>query len=195
MPSGISRLTRFSNQTIVVSCVAFFFSMVGLAYASVPLYQLFCQITGFGGTTQVAEAASDTVLDRTINVRFDANMTPGLPWRFQPVQRQVTVKIGEIAEVAYESESLSALSTTGTASFNVTPPAAGAYFNKMECFCFTEQTLEPGEVANMPITFFVDPAIVDAKETRNLETITLSYTFYPVDEPTEVAANAGDTTR
>ena len=195
MPSGISRLTRFSNQTIVVSCVAFFFSMVGLAYASVPLYQLFCQITGFGGTTQVAEAASDTVLDRTINVRFDANMTPGLPWRFQPVQRQVTVKIGEIAEVAYEAESLSALSTTGTASFNVTPPAAGAYFNKMECFCFTEQTLEPGEVANMPITFFVDPAIVDAKETRNLETITLSYTFYPVDEPTEVAANAGDTTR
>ena len=185
-------MTRFSNRAIVVSSLAFVFGMVGLAYASVPLYRLFCQVTGFGGTTQVAEAAPADILERTINVRFDANITPGLPWKFEPKQRQVTVRIGEIAEVAYRSESRANLATTGTASFNVTPPAAGAYFNKMECFCFTEQTLEPGEGVDMPITFFVDPAIVEAKETRNLETITLSYTFYPVDEPKTVAANAAE---
>ena len=183
-------MSRFSNRTIVVSSLAFVFGMVGLAYASVPLYRLFCQITGFGGTTQVAEVAPDAVLDRTIKVRFDANITPGLPWKFEPKERQVTVRIGEIGETAYRSESRATAPTTGTASFNVTPPAAGAYFNKMECFCFTEQTLAAGEGVDMPITFFVDPAIVEAKETRNLETITLSYTFYPVDEPKTVAANA-----
>ena len=181
----------WSNGAIVVACVLFFSSMVGLAYASVPLYRWFCQVTGFGGTTQVSEAPAGAILDREITVRFDANMTPGLPWAFRPKQREVMLRIGEIGEAAYMSASRGSLPTTGTATFNVTPQAAGAYFNKMECFCFTEQTLQPGEEAHMPVVFFVDPEIVDAPETRGIETITLSYTFFPVDEPTEVAAKSG----
>ena len=182
-------MTRFSNSAIVVSSLLFVASMTGLAYASVPLYRWFCQVTGFGGTTQVAEDAAGEVLDRTIKVRFDANIQAGLPWTFAPKQREVEVRIGEVMEVAYGSASVSARPTTGQATFNVTPPAAGAFFNKMECFCFTEQTLQPGEEAHMPIIFFVDPEIVEAAETRNLETITLSYTFFPIDGPQQVAAN------
>ena len=184
-------MTRFSNRSIVLSCTIFFTSMVGLAYASVPLYRWFCQVTGFGGTTQVAEAPAGEILDRTIKVRFDANVAAGLPWSFGPKQREIEVRIGEIAEVAYGSGNRGTLASTGTSTFNVTPPAAGAYFNKMQCFCFTEQTLQPGEEAHMPVVFFVDPEIVTAAETKNLDTITLSYTFFPVDEPTEVAAKSG----
>lgn len=186
------RPTKVSNRTILVSCVVFFSCMIGVAYASVPLYRLFCQVTGFGGTTQVAEAAADTVLDRTIKVRFDANVAGGLPWEFRPLQREVEVRIGEVTEVAYRSANPSATPTVGTASYNVTPQAAGAYFNKMHCFCFEEQTLAAGEATDMPVVFFVDPAIVDAPETRGLETVTLSYTFYPVDEPAEVASVSGN---
>ena len=185
-------MTRFSNTTIVAACVLFLAGMTGLAYASVPLYRLFCQVTGFGGTTQVADAAPVEALDRTIKVRFDANIAPGLPWEFRPLQREVEVRIGEVAEVAYLSRSRASAPTTGTASFNVTPQAAGAYFNKMACFCFNEQTLQPDEEVRMPVTFFVDPAIAEAAETRGLETLTLSYTFYPVDEPAEIAAVTGD---
>ena len=188
----VSGRRGLSNGAIVLACVLFFSGMVGLAYASVPLYRWFCQVTGFGGTTQVSEAPMGTVLDREITIRFDANMTSGLPWTFRPKQREVTVRIGEVAEAAYMSASHGALPSTGTATFNVTPQAAGAYFNKMACFCFTEQTLQPGEEAHMPIVFFVDPEIVDTPETRGIETITLSYTFFPVDEPTEVAANGTD---
>ena len=182
--------TRMSNRAIVLSCVLFFSGMVGLAYASVPLYRLFCQITGYGGTTQVAEAPAGEALERTIKVRFDANIASGLPWSFAPKQREVEVRIGEVAEVAYGSKNIGRVATAGTATFNVTPQAAGAYFNKMECFCFTEQTLQPGEEAHMPVVFFVDPAIVNAPETWGIETITLSYTFFPVDAPATVAANA-----
>ena len=178
-----------SNGAIVVSCVLFFSGMVGVAYASVPLYRWFCQVTGFGGTTQVAEAPTGAVLDREITIRFDANVSAGLPWGFKPEQREVRLRIGETGEAAYSSWNNGSLPTTGTATFNVTPQAAGAYFNKMQCFCFNEQTLQPDERVNMPVVFFVDPEIVEHAETKGIDTITLSYTFFPVDEPTEVAAN------
>ena len=170
--------TRMSNRAIMLSCVAFFGCMVGMAYASVPLYRLFCQITGYGGTTQRVVEEAETVLDRTIKVRFDANVS-GLPWAFAPKQREVELRIGETIEVAYGAENLGSVTTAGTASFNVTPQAAGAYFNKMQCFCFTEQRLAPGENVHMPVLFYVDPAIVEAAETRGIETLTLSYTFFP----------------
>lgn len=180
-----------SNVRIAFLCLAFFSAMVGLAYASVPLYQLFCQITGYGGTTQRAELTPTTVLDKTINVRFDANVgDSALGWSFKPVERQVTLKIGETMQISYEAVNRLDVPTTGTATFNVTPQAAGAYFNKMQCFCFTETTLQPGEKLDMPVVFFVDPAIVEAVETKNIGTITLSYTFFEIDEPTNVSAIA-----
>jgi cytochrome c oxidase assembly protein subunit 11 len=183
--------TNRKNVRMAFMCLAFFGSMVGLAYASVPLYQLFCQVTGYGGTTQRTELAQTTVLDKTINVRFDANIGDGaLGWGFKPVERQVTLKIGETMQVSYEAVNNLSVPTTGTATFNVTPQAAGAYFNKMQCFCFTETTLQPGEKLDMPVVFFIDPDIVDAVETKNIGTITLSYTFYEVDEPTNVSAIA-----
>jgi len=183
--------TQRSNVRMAIMCLAFFAGMVGLAYASVPLYQLFCQVTGYGGTTQRAELAQTTVLDQTINVRFDANMGDGaLGWSFKPVDRQVTLKIGETMQISYEAVNNLSVPTTGTATFNVTPQAAGAYFNKVQCFCFTETTLQPGQKLDMPVVFFIDPDIVDAVETKNIGTITLSYTFYEVDEPTNASAIA-----
>lgn len=183
--------TQRKNVRMAIMCLAFFGSMVGLAYASVPLYQLFCQVTGYGGTVQRAELAQTTVLDKTINVRFDANMGDGaLGWDFKPVERQVTLKIGETMQISYEAINNLSVPTTGTATFNVTPQAAGAYFNKVQCFCFTETTLQPGEKLDMPVVFFIDPYIVDAVETKNIGTITLSYTFYEVDEPTNISAIA-----
>ena len=155
-------------------------AMVGLSYAAVPLYQLFCQVTGYGGTTQRAEQAPDSVLERTITVRFDANVGRGMGWKFRPVQRKQVLKIGETALAFYEAINLTGMKLTGTATFNVTPQAAGSYFNKIECFCFTEQTLEPGARAQMPLTFFIDPEIVNDPETKNIREITLSYTFFPV---------------
>ncbi|MEM8540052.1 MAG: cytochrome c oxidase assembly protein [Pseudomonadota bacterium] len=181
--------THRKNVRLAFMCLAFFASMVGLAYASVPLYQLFCQVTGYGGTTQRAELPQTTILDETINVRFDANVGDGaLGWNFKPVEREVTLKIGETMQISYEAFNNLKVPTTGTATFNVTPQAAGAYFNKVQCFCFTETTLQPGEKMDMPVVFFVDPDIVNAVETKNIGTITLSYTFYEVDEPTNVSA-------
>ena len=170
--------------------------MVGMAYASVPLYRLFCQVTGYGGTTQRAQTAGIQVLDQTIKVRFDAN-TAGVNWDFKPNQRQVELKIGETMQVGYTAHNNSAQTLTGTATFNVTPQSAGAYFNKIECFCFTEQTLVPGETADMPIVFFIDPDIMKSEELKDIDTLTLSYTFFPVDEPKPVAqSNIGaDVTR
>ena len=183
--------THRKNVRMAFMCLAFFASMVGLAYASVPLYQLFCQVTGYGGTTQRAELPQTTILDKTINVRFDANLGDGaLGWNFKPVEREVTLKIGETMQISYEAVNNLKVPTTGTATFNVTPQAAGAYFNKVQCFCFTETTLQPGEKMDMPVVFFVDPDIVNAVETKNIGTITLSYTFYEVDEPTNVSAIA-----
>ena len=183
---GRTERRRWSNRAIAVACLGFFAGMVGMAYASVPLYQLFCQVTGYGGTTQRVEQASERILDNMINVRFDAN-TNGIGWDFRPKQRQVTIRIGETAQSAYEATNEMSSPTAGTATFNVTPQWAGAYFNKVECFCFTETTLQPGESLDMPVVFFVDPDIVDAPEFTGISTLTLSYTFFPVDDPKPVA--------
>lgn len=183
--------SRRRNLMVAVSMASLAVGMVGLSYAAVPLYQLFCQVTGYGGTTQRAERAPDTVLDRTITVRFDANVGRGMGWSFRPVQRQQVLKIGESSLAFYEAKNLTQRTLTGTATFNVSPQAAGSYFSKIECFCFTEQTLEPGERADMPVTFFIDPDIVNDPEARNIQEITLSYTFFPVKESAEAAAGKG----
>ncbi len=166
------------NRVAALVCGGVFVGMVGLSYAAVPLYQLFCQVTGYGGTTQRVAQYSDTILDKTITVRFDAN-TNGIPWEFAPKQREVTLRIGETREVSYVARNTADEPTTGTATYNVSPAVAGAYFNKIQCFCFTEQELQPGQSYDMPVQFFVDPAIVNAPELKNLNAITLSYTFYP----------------
>jgi cytochrome c oxidase assembly protein subunit 11 len=183
------------NLGVATACVVFVGGMVGMAYAAVPLYQLFCQVTGYGGTTQRVEQVSDVVLDRTINVTFDANASPGLNWDFKAVDKQVTPKIGETVQITYTATNNSPHPVTGEAIFNVTPGEAGAYFNKVQCFCFTKTTLQPGETLEMPVVFFVDPAIVDAEETKGIGTITLSYTFYPREDQKPVAAlSAGEDT-
>jgi cytochrome c oxidase assembly protein subunit 11 len=169
-----------SNRAIAAACVAFFGAMVAMSYAAVPLYKLFCQVTGYGGTTQRVEQYSHTILDRTIKIRFDANTSGNLPWEFRPAQREVTMRIGETAQIAYTAQNRFNVPTFGRASFNVTPELAGAYFNKVECFCFTDTELKPGETIEMPVVFYVDPEIVNQPEFRNIKTITLSYTFFPV---------------
>ncbi|WP_309083654.1 cytochrome c oxidase assembly protein [Chelativorans sp.] len=178
------------NLGVALTCAGVFAGMVGMSFAAVPLYRMFCDFTGYGGTTKRVEQYSETILDRTITVRFDAN-TNGLPWEFKPKQRQVTLKIGETTEIAYLARNLAGAATSGTATYNVTPARAGAYFNKMECFCFTEQKLEPGQSYEMPVQFFVDPEIVNVPELKNLKTITLSYTFYPMRQE-QVQAPAPD---
>lgn len=177
-----------SNRMVAGMCIAFVGGMVGMAYASVPLYAMFCQITGYGGTTQRVEQYSDKVLDREITIRFDANTSGGLPWDFQPVARDVKIKIGETARVHYTAKNMFDKPTAGRATFNVTPELAGSYFNKVECFCFTDSTLKPGETIDMPVVFFVDPDIVNEPDLKDIKTITLSYTFFPIDGAKPVAA-------
>lgn len=174
-------------------CVVFVAGMVGMSFAAVPLYRIFCQVTGFAGTTQRADAGPVRALDRKITVRFDGNVANGLGWSFRPRQRQVTLPVGEVAEIAFIAENRGNSASTAAATFNVTPNAAGAYFNKIACFCFTEQSLEPGQSLDMPVQFFVDPAIADDSELDHVDTITLSYTFFPVADPAKpVAALAAD---
>jgi cytochrome c oxidase assembly protein subunit 11 len=167
------------NWVVAGVCVAFFGGMVGMSYAAVPLYQLFCAVTGYGGTPQRVTQYSDTVLDREITVRFDANTSAALPWDFQPAKRSVTIKIGETVQADYTATNMFGEPTSGRATFNVTPELAGAYFNKVECFCFTDTTLKAGETLAMPVVFYVDPEIVNVPELKDLRTITLSYTFFP----------------
>jgi len=155
--------------------------MVGAAYAAVPLYEVFCQVTGFGGTTQTAEAAPAVTLDRKITVRFNADVGKALPWRFAPAQDRVELKIGEQALAFYRAKNLSGRTITGTAAFNVTPAKVGQYFNKIACFCFTEQELKAGAEVDMPVTFFIDPAIADDPNLNEVTTITLSYTFFETE--------------
>ena len=155
-------------------------AMVALAFASVPLYRAFCQATGFGGTTQRAETAPGAVAGE-IGVRFDANIDSKLPWRFEPVQEKVRVHPGERTTIYYRATNLTARTTTGQAIFNETPEETGPYFNKIACFCFTEQALKPGESVMMPVVFFVDPKILKDEDTKTIDEITLSYTFYPVE--------------
>jgi cytochrome c oxidase assembly protein subunit 11 len=185
----IDARTQRSNRTLAIACLAFIGGMVGMAYAAVPLYAMFCQVTGYGGTTQRVEQYSDRVIDREVTVRFDAN-TAGVPWRFEPAQRSVTMKMGETVQVAYRATNLFDTPAAGRATFNVTPEQAGAYFNKVECFCFTDTTLKPGETLDMPVVFFVDPAMDDVPELKDLKTITLSYTFFPIEGPKPVAVTA-----
>ena len=173
-------------------CVVFVAGMVGMSFAAVPLYRIFCQVTGYGGTTQQATDAPVRALDREITIRFDGNVANGLGWNFRPRQRHVTLRVGEVGEVAYIAENRMSVPMTGSATFNVTPPIAGAYFNKLACFCFTEQSLAAGQSVDMPVQFFVDPAIAEDHELDYVNTITLSYTFYPVAEPrAEPVAAAG----
>jgi cytochrome c oxidase assembly protein subunit 11 len=182
------------NRVVAASLVVVVVGMVGLAFASVPLYRLFCQVTGYGGTTQRATAASDHSIDREVVVRLDGNVA-GLPWDFRPEMQQIKVKLGETALVKFVAENTSTAPVVGTATFNVQPELAGIYFNKIECFCFVEQKLEPGERVELPVQFFVSPAMADDRELEAIRTITLSYTFFPVPAQRQPVAQAsGDET-
>ncbi|MGI9511863.1 MAG: cytochrome c oxidase assembly protein [Anderseniella sp.] len=171
-----------SNLRVAVMAGSVAVGMVGVAYAAVPLYQIFCQVTGFGGTTQRADASPEKPLDQKITVTFDANVNSSLSWEFTPVQHSQTIRIGEQKLAFYKAKNTTSRPLTGTATFNVTPVGAGVYFSKIECFCFTEQTLQPGQSVDMPVSYFVDPDIVDDPDMKSVNTITLSYTFYAVDE-------------
>ena len=179
---------RRRDVVVAAACGVLVAGMVGMAFAAVPLYNWFCRATGFGGTPQVASAAPGHVLDRRVLIRFDANVATGLPWRFEPEQAAIEVRIGDVVTVNYRATNQSAQATIGQASYNVWPPTVGAYFSKINCFCFTEQRFEPGETREMPVVFFVDPEIVKDAEQDGLTSITLSYTMYPVRpaEPSRV---------
>lgn len=182
MDGRLSPSLRAAERNIRVAsfCGLIVVAMIGLSYAAVPLYRLFCQVTGYDGTTQRASAAPGTVLGRAMTIDFDANAAPGLPWTFVPAQRRLTVRLGEQAMAHYRAANNATRRVTGTAVFNVTPTLAGRYFTKIQCFCFTEQTLEPGQAVDMPVVFFIDPKIAEDKDLASLTTITLSYTFYPL---------------
>ena len=180
-----------SNVSVAWLCAAFVGGMVGMSYAAVPLYQIFCQVTGYGGTTQRVEQYSDKILDRTIKVRFDANVSGGLPRDFKPVEREITLLIVETTQIAYTAENTFGTPTSGRASFNVAPSLAGSYFNKVECFCFTDTELKPGEKLDMPVVFYIDPEIVNQPELKDIHTITLSYTFFPIERDQPVAKTTG----
>ena len=168
--------------------------MLGMAYASVPLYDLFCRVTGFGGRPQERTEASETVLDRTITVRFDATTARDMPWQFRPEQTTAEIRLGETGLAFYEAHNPTDRPIAGTASFNVAPFETGPYFVKIACFCFELQVLQPGETVLMPVTFFVDPEIVDDPETVGTPAITLSYTFHVTDMPEDYAALRSETT-
>lgn len=167
--------------------------MVGASYAAVPFYNWFCRTTGFNGTTQVAEVAPTTApLARKVAVRFDSNVAGGLPWKFEPEKNEIEFRIGEVVTVYYTVTNEAARTTTGQAAYNVAPLTVGKYFQKINCFCFTEQTMAPGETRQMAVVFYVDPSIVKDHDNDGLNTITLSYTFYPVRDPEPVASRETD---
>jgi len=200
VPTRCSEKPRARRRDLAVAaaCGIFVAAMAGAAYAAVPLYTWFCRVTGFAGTTQVATSAPGRVLDRKITVRFDANVVGGLPWKFEPERTSIDVRIGDVFTVMYRATNESARETVGQAVYNVTPLTVGAYFQKINCFCFTEQRLEPGESRDMPVVFYVDPALTRDSDQDQLDTITLSYSFYPVREPANPVADgagAGSTGR
>ena len=185
------RLTRDAVVAAICGLVVVF--MVAASYAAVPFYNWFCRATGFNGTTQVATSAPTTgPIARKISVRFDSNVAGGLPWKFEPEKTEIEVHIGEVTTVYYTVTNQSARTTTGQAAYNVAPLTVGAYFQKINCFCFTEQTLAGGEKREMAVVFYDDPSIVDDHENDGLNTITLSYTFYPVREPAPQPVAAGE---
>lgn len=175
-----SSQTKNRKTALIVSGVVA--GMVGMSFAAVPAYRAFCQVTGWNGTTQRASAPADRTLARQITVRFDATVGQGLDWKFHPEQPSQTLHIGETGLAFFEAENRSGKPVTGRATFNVSPAKAGIYFKKLECFCFTEQTLEPGQKIDMPVTYFVDPALAADKNLDDVETITLAYTFFPWDD-------------
>jgi cytochrome c oxidase assembly protein subunit 11 len=170
---------RISFGLTAAVLVVFVAGMVGMSFAAVPLYRIFCQVTGYGGTTRRALAAPTKMLDRVVTVRFDSNISNNLGWSFRPLKREVQVHLGEVGTVSFLAENRTTKTETGTAAFNVAPDQAGAYFNKIACFCFTDQTLKPGEQKELGVSFFVDPAYADDPNLQNFTTITLSYSFYP----------------
>jgi cytochrome c oxidase assembly protein subunit 11 len=181
------------DAAVAAACGVFVALMVGAAYAAVPFYNWFCRTTGFNGTTQVATSApSSAPLARTIAVRFDSNVAGGLPWKFEPEQTEIQVRIGEVVTVYYTVTNQSARATIGQAAYNVAPLTVGAYFQKINCFCFTEQTMAPGEKREMPVVFYVDPKLAADSDNDGLNTITLSYTFYPVRAAEPLAAGEPD---
>lgn len=171
----------------LVACVVV--GMVGMSYAAVPLYRAFCQATGFGGTTQVAHVAPKTEGARTLTVRFDANVGPGLPWTFEPETPEITLRTGATATVYFKVRNNAGRTTTARAEYNVSPGVVGAYFDKISCFCFSEQTIGPDETVEMPVVFFLDPALEHDKTIAAIDAVTLSYTFYPVREPSRPVAS------
>ena len=194
MPTGPSDLKALArrNGRIALICAVVFAGMVGAAYAAVPLYRAFCQLTGFDGTVRKADAAPTQVLERTITIRFDANVR-SLPWEFQPDQVSQEVKIGETGLAFFRVTNNGKTPITGRATYGVTPEQAGPYFQKLECFCFTEQTVQPGATMEFPVVYFVDPQYASDPETKKGEEITLSYTFFPVeDQRAEAASPLGE---
>ena len=180
------------DMVIAACCGVFAASMVGAAYAAVPLYNWFCRTTGFAGTTQVSSQAPSNVLGRAIAVRFDSNVAPGLPWKFEPEQNEIKLRIGEVATVRYKVVNEAARTISAQASYNVTPPQVGAYFNKINCFCFVQQTMKAGETREMAVVFYVDPSIAKDRDQIDLNTITLSYTFYRLPDPERPVAETPD---
>jgi len=188
---------RLGRDALIASVCGFVVVfMVGASYAAVPFYNWFCRVTGFNGTTQVATSAPTSgPLTRRISVRFDANVGPGLPWKFEPEQTEIEIPIGQVTTVFYTVTNQSARTTAAQAAYNVAPLTVGAYFQKINCFCFTEQTMAPGEKREMPVVFYVDPALASDAENDGLNTITLSYTFYPVRDPSPKPLAAGEPDR
>ena len=180
------------DALVAGACGVFVAAMVGAAYAAVPFYNWFCRTTGFAGTPQVAQHAPGEVLGRTVNVRFDSNVAPGLPWRFEPEQNEIKLRLGEVATVHYKVINEAARQITAQAGYNVSPPTVGAYFTKINCFCFTQQTMKPGETRDMTVVFYVDPSIVKDHEQDTLNTITLSYTFYRLPDAAAPVADASE---
>jgi len=197
MSAGPNRKTPVRDIAVATGCGAFVAFMVGASYAAVPLYDWFCRVTGFNGTTQVATSAPAQTLDRTVTVRFDANVGPGLPWKFTPERNEITARLGEVVTVDYTVTNMVARETHGVAGYNVVPLAWGAYFQKINCFCFTEQTMKPGETRAMTVVFYVDPALASDPDAGSNLSMTLSYTFYPQRTPqrpvaeTSTGAEAG----
>jgi cytochrome c oxidase assembly protein subunit 11 len=188
----IRRRRSTRDAVVAFACGGFVAVMVGVSFAAVPLYSWFCRTTGFGGTTQVAKTAPNQASDRVITVRFDSNVAPGLPWSFEPERRTIDVRLGEVVTVYYAVRNESARATIGRAGYNVTPPTVGAYFEKINCFCFTEQTLQPGEKRDMAVVFYVDAKLAKDAEQNGVNNITLSYTFFPVRGSDRPVAESAD---
>jgi cytochrome c oxidase assembly protein subunit 11 len=176
------------HLAVAAACGVFTATMFGAAFAAVPLYDWLCRVTGMGGTTQVAAAAPDRVLAREVTVRFDANVAPGLTWRFEPVEPRMRVRLGEPNIARYRVTNYGQRATVGSATYNVTPLSTGAHFAKIQCFCFIEQRLAPGQSEEFVVSFFVDPRLAEDRGARGVDTITLSYTFHPVRNPAPLAA-------